>query len=80
MIGGQDAWFLQTVIGKAANAGMLDTLKVAVSLTSTEESGLTSANGDRRRSPASRRRESSSTRTPTDIFRAATTTPAASRC
>ena len=33
MIGGQDAWFLQTVIGKAANAGMLDRLKVAMSLT-----------------------------------------------
>ena len=24
MVGGQDAWFLQTVIGKAANAGVLD--------------------------------------------------------
>ena len=24
MIGGQDAWFLQEVIGKAANAGVLD--------------------------------------------------------
>jgi hypothetical protein len=45
MIGGQDAWFLQTVIGRAANAGMLDRLRVAMSLTSKEESGLTSANG-----------------------------------
>src|SRR4051795_2297236 len=45
MIGGQDAWFLQTVIGKAANAGVLDKLKVSVSLTSKEEGGLTSANG-----------------------------------
>ncbi len=45
MIGGQDAWFLQTVIGKAANAGMLDRLKIAMSLSSKEESGLTSANG-----------------------------------
>jgi len=27
MIGGQDAWFLQTVIGKAAGAGVLDKLK-----------------------------------------------------
>ena len=44
MIGGQDAWFLQTVIGKAANAGMLDRLKIALSLTSTEQGGLTSAN------------------------------------
>ena len=45
MIGGQDAWFLQTVIGKAANAGVLDRLKIAVSLTSREQDGLTSANG-----------------------------------
>ena len=45
MIGGQDAWFLQTVIGKAANAGVLDRLKIAMSLTATEQGGLTSANG-----------------------------------
>jgi hypothetical protein len=45
MIGGQDAWFLQTVIGKAANAGMLDKLKVTLSLTSEEQGSLTSANG-----------------------------------
>ena len=45
MIGGQDAWFLQTVIGKAANAGVLDRLKIAMSLASTEQRGLTSANG-----------------------------------
>ena len=45
MIGGQDAWFLQTVIGKAANAGVLDRLKIGVSLTSREQNGLTSANG-----------------------------------
>ena len=45
MIGGQDAWFLQTVIGKAANAGVLDRLKISVSLTSREQGGLTSANG-----------------------------------
>ena len=45
MIGGQDAWFLQTVIGKGANAGMLDRLKVSVTLTSREQDGLTSANG-----------------------------------
>ncbi len=45
MIGGQDAWFLQTVIGKAANAGVLDRLKVSVALTSREQDGLTSANG-----------------------------------
>src|SRR3954471_19058908 len=45
MIGGQDAWFLQTVIGKAANAGVLDKLKITLSLTSEEQGGLTSANG-----------------------------------
>jgi hypothetical protein len=45
MIGGQDAWFLQTVIGKAANAGVLDKLKIAMSLTAREQGGLTSANG-----------------------------------
>ena len=45
MIGGQDAWFLQTVIGKAANAGVLDRLQIAMSLTATEQGGLTSANG-----------------------------------
>lgn len=45
MIGGQDAWFLQTVIGKAANAGLLDRLKVVMSLTSSEQGSLTSANG-----------------------------------
>jgi hypothetical protein len=45
MIGGQDAWFLQQVIGKAANAGVLDRLKVGMSLASAEQGGLTSANG-----------------------------------
>jgi hypothetical protein len=45
MIGGEDAWFLQTVIGKAANAGLLDRLKIDVALTSREQGGLTSANG-----------------------------------
>ncbi len=30
MVGGQDAWFLQQVIGKAANAGVLDRLKVTL--------------------------------------------------
>jgi hypothetical protein len=45
MVGGNDAWFLQQVIGKAANAGVLDKLKVSMSLASEEKSGLTSANG-----------------------------------
>jgi len=44
MIGGQDAWFLQTVIGKAANAGVLERLKIAMALTATEQGGLTSGN------------------------------------
>jgi hypothetical protein len=45
MVGGQDAWFLQTVIGKAAKTGVLDKLKITLSLTSEEQGGLTSANG-----------------------------------
>ena len=45
MVGGQDAWFLQEVIGKAAKAGVLDRLKVRAALTSREQGGLTSANG-----------------------------------
>jgi hypothetical protein len=45
MVGGQDAWFLQTVIGKAAAGGVLDTLKVTLSLASEEQGNLTSANG-----------------------------------
>ena len=32
MVGGQDAWFLQQVIGKAANAGVLDRLKMTLAL------------------------------------------------
>jgi hypothetical protein len=45
MVGGQDGWFLEQVIGKAANAGVLDRLKVSIGLSSEEKSGLTSANG-----------------------------------
>ena len=45
MVGGQDAWFLQTVIGKAAVAGALDRLKMTLALTAEEKGGLTSANG-----------------------------------
>jgi hypothetical protein len=45
MIGGQDAWFLQEVIGKAAKANMLDRLKIGMSLTSREQDGLISGNG-----------------------------------
>jgi len=45
IVGGQDAWFLQQVIGKAANAGVLDRLKVTLALASDESSNLRSANG-----------------------------------
>ena len=45
MVGGQDGWFLEQVIGKAAGAGVLDRLKISVGLSSDEKSGLTSANG-----------------------------------
>jgi Peptidase family M28/PA domain len=45
IIGGQDAWFLQTIIGKAGNAGVLDKMKVSMSLTSTEQGNLSAANG-----------------------------------
>jgi len=45
IVGGHDAWFLQQVIGKAANAGLLDRLKLRLQLTSEEKTGLTSANG-----------------------------------
>jgi len=44
IIGGNGAWFLTQVIGKAAAAGALDTLKMRLTLTSTEKSGLTSGN------------------------------------
>src|SRR5262245_2686799 len=45
MTGGRDGWFLEQVIGKAANAGVLDRLKIRMTLASEERSGLTSANG-----------------------------------
>ena len=45
IVGGQDAWFLQTVIGRAADAGVLDKLKITLALTSTEQGDLKSANG-----------------------------------
>jgi peptidase M28-like protein len=45
IVGGQDGWFLQQVIGKAANAAVLDRLKMTLALASEERSNLTSANG-----------------------------------
>jgi hypothetical protein len=45
MVGGEDGWFLEQAIGKAGNAGLLDRLKMTLSLTADEQSGLTSANG-----------------------------------
>ncbi|MGD1093025.1 MAG: M28 family peptidase [Bryobacteraceae bacterium] len=44
-IGGQDAWFLEQVMGKAGSAGVLDRMKVSVSLASELKGGLTSWNG-----------------------------------
>ena len=45
IVGGNDAWFLQTVVGQAANAGVLDKLKIAMSLDAAEQGDLKSANG-----------------------------------
>jgi len=45
IVGGQDAWFLQQVIGKAANVGVLDRLKMTLALAADEQSNLRSANG-----------------------------------
>jgi hypothetical protein len=45
IVGGQDAWFLQQVIGKAANAGSPDRLKGRISLVAEEKGDLVSANG-----------------------------------
>ena len=45
IVGGHDGWFLQQVIGKAANAGVLDRLKIRMALAAEERNGLISANG-----------------------------------
>ena len=45
IVGGQDGWFLEQVIGKASLAGMLDRLQISMQLSSEEKTGLTSANG-----------------------------------
>jgi Zn-dependent M28 family amino/carboxypeptidase len=45
MVGGQDGWFLETVIGKASAAGALEKLKATISLDTEEKTGLTSQNG-----------------------------------
>lgn len=45
IVGGQDGWFLEQVVGKAATAGMLDRLNVSMQLSAEEKTGLTSANG-----------------------------------
>src|SRR3954469_12864389 len=45
IVGGNDGWFLQQVIGKAANAGVLDRLNARLALTSDEQPNLRSANG-----------------------------------
>ena len=80
MVGGQDGWFLEQVIGKAANAGVLDKLKVS------DEPGV---GGEDRADLGERRRDDSRTVGQTDHHQrarrrllpgAATTTPAVSRC
>ena len=80
MVGGQDAWFLQTVIGKAANAGVLDKLKITLvaDVGGAGRSHLRQRHRDDSRQVG--RSGSSSTRTRTATSRAATTTRAASRC
>jgi hypothetical protein len=78
MVGGQDAWFLQTVIGKAAGAGVLDKLKMTLALTSQEQGGITSANGIATLPGKSPRRIIINARR--RLLRWATTTRAASRC
>jgi hypothetical protein len=45
IVGGQDGWFLEQVIGKAAAAGVLDRLKLRVALAAEERGNVTSANG-----------------------------------
>jgi hypothetical protein len=45
IVGGQDGWFLEQVIGRAAVAGVLDKLKISMQLSSEEKTALTSANG-----------------------------------
>ena len=47
MVGGQDGWFLETVIGKAANAGVLDKLKATISLDTEQKTGLELGQRDR---------------------------------
>jgi Zn-dependent M28 family amino/carboxypeptidase len=44
MVGGEDGWFLEQIIGRAAAAGVLDRLKMRLALTSEEKTGLTSGN------------------------------------
>jgi hypothetical protein len=44
ILGGQDAWFVEQAIGKAANANVLDRLKAKLSLEASEQSELVSAN------------------------------------
>jgi hypothetical protein len=45
IVGGQDGWFLEQVVGKASKGGILDRLKVHAEMTAAVTGGLTSANG-----------------------------------
>src|SRR5262245_36072683 len=44
IVGGNDGWFLQQVIGKAANAGVLEKLKIRLNLAAEEKGNLMSGN------------------------------------
>jgi peptidase M28-like protein len=44
MVGGEDGWFLEQIIGKSAADGVLDRLKIRLALASEEKTGLTSGN------------------------------------
>jgi len=44
IVGGNDGWFVQQVIGKAANAHLLDKLKIRVTLAAEQKANLTSGN------------------------------------
>jgi len=44
IVGGNDGWFVQQVIGKAANAHLLDKLKIRLTLAAEQKANLTSGN------------------------------------
>ena len=44
MVGGQDGWFLEQVIGKAADGGALEQIKLSLTMRAGAKTGLTSGN------------------------------------